>query len=1331
MLNEDEKDTILLRSKYSRQKDYWLDRLSGNIAPTEIPNGYDKSSAPGEKTGRINIDMSHDTSFQLIRLCKGSDLSLYVFLLAVVKLLIYRYTFETDVIVISPINQDSATHLTRQLNHLVFLRNRVESHLSFKEWILRVSQSVWEAYENQDYPYDMLIDSLLSSSKSGKPPLHLISKIQCSMDNIHDLDITESIPSSFCFRFCRCKNQIKIHILFDSDKYNNSEGEQVTRHFSSLLESCMKDVNARLTDISFLTEGEKHQLTVDFNNNPGNFSKTKSIHHLICEVAKKRPDAVAIGDSDQDITYKYMVESACALAEHLQKRGIDRDRLVGISLDRSPRMVIGILATWISRGGYIPINPHSPPQRISEILNDSQASVLITESIHVHEDFIPGNDSLLFPFDKYLSCHGNHRKSGPGKQDQLKKSNFNMNSLSYVIYTSGSTGRPKGVMVEHMGMMNHIAAKVHDLQLTGDSIVAQNASSTFDISVWQFFTALTLGGKTVIFPDECVLQPINLVSNIINRRVTVLEVVPSYLMVILECLDLNFQELKSLRYLVVTGETLKQNLVKRWFEKYPGIMMVNAYGPTEASDDITHLKMKGVPEETRVPIGRPVRNLNIYIVDKHQHLCPVGAKGEIWVSGVGVGRGYLNDTGKTSDAYIKDPFKGHSDTRLYRTGDIGRWLSNGRIEFFGRLDHQVKIRGFRIELGDVEVQITRHPSINEAVVIVKQRTESGSEPYLCAFFAAQDNVNDQSLRAYLSERLPGYMVPEQLVKLSKMPVTENGKIDRKALAQMDTETDLNREIVAPRNQLEEKLCSIWAALLKKPHQDISVHDNFFTAGGNSLKATMLTTVMHKEFSVLIPLKKIFQYPSIEELSRYLKEAKKDTHESIPAVEQKEYYPLSSAQKRLFILTQLDKGSIAYNLPMVMTAKGEIDKTRLEDTFKKLLQRHENLRTSFITVKGEPFLKIHDTINFAMQTIEEFDDLEINRTIDQFIKPFDLAFAPLMRFGMIKVANNKHLLIFDKHHIITDGISMGKFIQEFMMVYEEHEIEPLKIQYKDYSEHQDLMKRKGVLKRQRDFWLKEFESGIPVVDLPTDFERPPALNFEGERLEFSINSQNTEAIKNLSATTGSTLFMVLLSIFYVLLSRLTGNKDITVGTYSSGRTHADLEDVIGFFVNTLPLRMVLDGHKSFQEFIKTVSRKTMRAFENQDFQFEDLVEGLSVKRRKNRNPLFDIIFMLQNMDMPEITIPHLTLSEYPYSNKTSKFDVTFMGMETRGEIHFQLEYNTRLFKRETVERMITYYRNILEMVIENPDTKISGINVRGQTRIREKVLARFYDDLECE
>ncbi len=927
------------------------------------------------------------------------------------------------------------------------------------------------------------------------------------------------------------------------------------------------------------------------------------------------------------------------------------------------------------------------------------------------------------------------------------------NNLAYIIYTSGSTGVAKGVLIRHNNLVNQVTGLVKRFGLDVSYHYLLLAAFTFDVSVMHIFLPLITGAKLFLIPDEVKKDTLKLWRFIQDKQIDLLNIVPAFMKALLD----NMEKKKiSFRYLFVGGDVFDHELYKNLKETFKVGKIINIYGPTETTINAALYECEPgkIDKYTRIPIGKPLTNYRFYILDKNLNLVPVGVGGELCISGPGVARGYLNWPELTFEKFYlrrpggallegtgKDPMllayhhlHQYPITPLpyypiYMTGDQARWLPDGNIEFLGRLDLQVKIRGFRIEPAEIEKQLLKHKEIKNAVVLVKHDT--GGEKYLHAYVVSPlDNLEESELKKFLSEKLPEYMIPTFFIKLKKIPLTPSGKVDKSALP--DHETRLSSTYAAPRDEREKALVGLWADVVGADKNTIGIDSDFFELGGHSLKATILIARIHKTLEVKIPMVELFRNPTIRGLSQYLRETEKEKHTAIEASEKKEYYPVSSGQKRLYLIQHMDLKGTTYNMPEMYISEDDINKDKLMGTFKKLIERHESLRTSFEFAGGQPIQYIHDHVEFELEYYDlekvkvkaEVEESEETRglaplpkepaaaIINSFIRPFDLSIAPLIHVGLLK-EENKHILMIDMHHIISDGISHAVLAKDFISLYAGEELPALRLHYKDFTHWQNNLIYSGEMRKQEQYWLKEFAGDIPELNLPLDYARQEMQSFEGTDIGFEISSNETTVLRDLSKKENATLFIVLLAIYNVLLSKLSGQEDIIVGTGTAGRRHADLEKVIGMFVNTLALRNYPVEEKTFREFLLEVRDRTLQAFENQDYLFEELVEKVAKKRDLSRNPLFDTVFQVQNMGDEAVDssiIEKFTLKLRPYGHEynISKFDM-FWGCTGTGErLQFFVNYRTKLFERETIERYISYFKEIVSEVTDNSEIKIKDI-----------------------
>ncbi|NLD46803.1 MAG: amino acid adenylation domain-containing protein, partial [Clostridiaceae bacterium] len=727
--------------------------------------------------------------------------------------------------------------------------------------------------------------------------------------------------------------ELLVRFTFNDLVYDREFAERVSNHLKELASKVIKDSDIVISQMQIITDEEKKQMLEALDRNKRDYDFSKPLHRIFEDWAETCPEKEAIIYEDKKINYLELNQKANRLGHYLSKAGIGTDDLVGVLLQRTPLMMEGIIGIWKAGGAYIPMDVKYPTERKLSILKDAQSKAVITLSMYCDKEFEEQYKGKIIKLDLI------EEELQKESTDNLNKE-VDISALAYCIFTSGSTGKPKGTMIEHLGMLNHIFAQREDINLDESLIFAQNANQCFDISVWQFFGSLVLGGTTAIYRDELVLEVNNFINRIIHDKVTLLEVVPSYLNVMMDFIEENSIKFDFLKYLIITGEASNPAIVKRWFKLCPGIRMVNAYGPAEASDDISqHIMDHYDAASNSVSIGKPLANIRIYILDRKMNLCPVGVTGEICVAGIAVGRGYINNPEKTAEVFVKDVYA-KEEARLYKTGDLGRWLPDGNIEFFGRKDYQVKIRGFRIELGEIESKLAEHADIEEVAVI--DREDAKGSKYLCAYFTSSRSIAAQELKEHLAVFLPQYMIPSHFMQLLEMPLSANGKIDRKGLPEPE---ENESSYIAPESDTEKALADIWREILGV--ERVGIDDNFFELGGHSLKASVLVLRIHRDLDVEMPLKQVFERPTIRGIAEYITKGVKGSYEVIEPVEKKDWYPLSSAQKRLYLLDLLeDRNSTSYNMTAVLHVEGRLDLIRLEETFKTLVRRHDAFRTCF-------------------------------------------------------------------------------------------------------------------------------------------------------------------------------------------------------------------------------------------------------------------------------------------------------------------------------------------------------------------------------------------------
>ncbi|MFC0215901.1 non-ribosomal peptide synthase/polyketide synthase [Paenibacillus chartarius] len=1247
--------------------------------------------------------------------CQEHNLGILTLFLAVLYTYCYRLTGHQD-LVLGTFFANRTNAKEKQLPGMFVsttpMRVLLEPEADFISFARNVFKEQMLVLRHQKYPYN----SILNDIKTRRPDVNSLFGLTLEyvvmgwqekdgMSYVaqqhfvgHEInDLAVSVKDRYD------TGELQIAIDYRKEMFSSEDIHRICRHLLMLVEDAVVHPDKKLAELELCPPEEKRLILEQFNATDADMEPGLTTIAAFERQVERVPERIAVKCGDARVTYRELNERANRLARALAARGVGRDDRVAILLDRKPLMVECILAIWKAGGAYVPVDPEYPQQRILDMISDSGARVVLTES-----GFVTGELK-----DALSACEFYELDLAAAELEQLSAANLDVvvapEQLAYMIYTSGSTGKPKGAMLEHAGMLNHIDAMVEELCMDEWCVMAQNAPHCFDISVWQFVTALTLGGTTAIYPNELILNPRAFIAEVEQDGVTVLEVVVSFMAALLE-MELDVK-LSALRYLLVTGEAAKPHLVRRWFERYTHVKVVNAYGPTEACDDITLHILDRAPESEVMPIGKPVRNLKVYVVDERMNLMPIGVVGELCVSGIGVGRGYMNDPEKTAKAFREDPFRQERGVRLYKTGDLARWLPDGTLEYMGRIDHQVKIRGHRIECGDIEARLMKHEAIKETLVI--DRTDDGGNKYLCAYLTGARELSPAELREFVAAELPNYMVPSYFIQLEAFPLTPNGKIDRRALPVPDhTAGGSATEYAAPRTELEHKLAAIWQSVLGVDR--VGVHDHYFELGGDSLKAMLIMAGIYKQFGVELPLRELFEKLTVAglagSLERILQDPGTNRYEPIAPVERQELYPVSSAQKRMYLLNLMeDESSLAYNMPGMIAIDGPLEIDRLNGAMQALVNRHESLRTSFVMVDGVPFQKVHDQAELDIPYIEATEE-QLRGISDSFIRPFDLTVAPLLRLQLVKLGEERHSLFIDMHHIISDGVSVQMFLQQFSALYRGLELPELKVQYKEYSAWHNRLLESDALREQEAYWLKQFAGELPVLDLPTDNPRPPMQSFEGDRFWFHAGAELTEAVRQAAAKTGTTTYMVLLAAYQVLLHKYTSQEDIVVGTPIAGRTHPDTEGIFGMFVNSLAVRAFPKPELTFAEFVQNIKGTLFEAYERQEYPLDVLIERLDLGRDTSRNPLFDTMFVHLANDIVDIEFDGLKFKIHELDEGISKFDLLIEALEWTDNIRFKLQFCTALFRKETMDRLAVHYVNVLRAVTMDPNVTLGSIDM---------------------
>ncbi|PUA38789.1 non-ribosomal peptide synthetase, partial [Paenibacillus elgii] len=1272
-----------MKIAFERETAFWNKVFEGEEnPPTALTYSKAQKQAPA-LVRTMSTALSKEVSERIIQMSKGAPLPAYMILLTGVQSLLYKYTSSSSILVGMPV-VSKPNENRRPVNQLVILREEVRDDSTFKALLGEAKNSVTSAINHQNVPFRLMTERLELQYADGVPVVNTL----VALKQLHITDYRQSAVSDVLFEFELDKDEVRLHLTYNGNLYTESFIAQAVDHLNRLFSVVLFQPDLALGQADLLSEAEKHQLLDAFNKTGTDYPRDTTIHRLFEEQAERRPDAVAVTFEDRQLTYGELNERANRLARTLRNAGVQADQLVGLMVERSLEMIVGIMGILKAGGAYVPIDPEYPEERIRYMLEDSGTQVLLSQG-HLQERVSFSGTWIRLDDEAAYHEDGSNLESVNGPEH-----------LTYVIYTSGTTGKPKGNLTTHRNIIR-VVKNTNYIDITEQDKLLQLSSYSFDGSTFDIFGALLNGAKLVLVPKETVLDVAKLAGLIEEQQISVMFITTAFFNVLV---DMNPDCLRHARAVLFGGERASVSHVRKALGHLGPGKIKNVYGPTESTVFATTYDVHEVEDgAVSVPIGGPISNTAIYIVDGQNKLQPIGVAGELCVAGDGLARGYLNRPDLTAEKFADNPFA--PGERMYRTGDLARWLPDGTIEYVGRIDDQVKIRGFRIELGEIEAHLLKLDAIEKATVVVRE--SANGEKQLCAYYVEDRSLSANEIRNTLSQELPSYMLPSYFVQLERMPLTTNGKIDRRALPAPEESMETGVEFVEPRTELEAGIVNIWKEILKI--EKISVKDSFFELGGHSLRATTMVSRLHKELNISLPLRDVFRYPTVEKLAEAIGGMGEQAYSSIPAAEAREYYPLSSAQKRLYILHQLEGAEQSYNLPGVTLLEGALDRNRLEEAFRALIARHETLRTGIEMVGGEPMQRIYPEVEFAVEHIRANEE-EADAAVKQFIRAFDLAKPPLLRVGLIELAPERHLLMFDMHHIVSDGISMDVLVEEFARLYGGEELPALRIQYKDYAVWQQSEAQKEQLKRQEAYWLEVFRGELPVLEMPTDYARPAVQSYAGNALRFELDAQKREGLQRIASENGATLYMVLLAAYTILLQKYTGQEDVVIGTPIAGRTHGDLQPLIGMFVNTLAIRNYPVADKTFLSYLDEVKETTLGAFERQDYPFEELVDKLKLARDLSRNPLFDTMFTLQNTENKEFHLPGLQLTPYPVEEHTAKFDLSLDIMESGDGFLCGIEYATALYKRETIERMAKHFEQLLTAIVNDPAAKIASLGI---------------------
>ncbi|MBP2000047.1 tyrocidine synthetase-3 [Paenibacillus shirakamiensis] len=1309
-------------------ENYWREQCQGEWPTLELPTDAPRPPVKSSHGETFDVYVNADVLADVHKLAAESGATPFMVLLSAYYTFLAHYTGAEDIAVGTPIagrNRREFEAIAGMFTGTIALRAYPCADKPFRIFLSEVKALATGAYAHADYPFEEIVQWVDRRDASRNPlfdtmfimqNLGLSSTSSEHLSYRHERFAHHTAKYDLMIQAVEENARLRLVVEYNTDLYHKETAERFLRHYVQLLRTITICPDTPLGDIDMLTQEERGYL-LTLGRKEADFSAPRCLHECFKEQALAHPDALAVSCGESSLTYLELDRRSDRLALTLQTQGVGRGSVVAVMMERSIPMLTAMLAVMKAGGAYMPVDPHYPEERIVYMLEDSGAKLVC----------IDGLDSM-----KSTVCIPSFIQKIDLSDDTVLLAEMEVDRLSlsdptdpmYVIYTSGSTGQPKGVVVSHLSFYNFgcsLKQFFQDQYGPKDRCLSLTNIS-FDVSVAELWMPLMYGACTVLYPEPKWLDPRRIAEIITEEQITFAYLPPSLLKEVARCLTESPAAL-HLDKMLVGVEPILDDTLELYTKLNPSIQIMNGYGPTEATICSTMYPYKpGAYRGAYVPIGGPMHNAEIYILGYGGQLAPIGVAGELYIAGRCLADGYLNNPDLTSERFIPHPYReGHV---MYRTGDIAKWLPDGHAMYVARIDQQVKIRGVRIELNEVRSQLLSLPEIEDAIVVVHMQKDEDKE--LCAYIVTSgQTLSSREWRMKLKEKLPEAMIPSFLMEMDAIPLTPNGKVDRSALPEPIKGMSTQENKTLPTDEMEQRIAVIWREVLGETIEPIGIYDDFFELGGHSLKAAVLASRLQQLTGAVIPLSLLFERTTISEMATWIKEHKEQegasgTSRSIPKAEPRALYPMSLAQRRQFMMQMLAGDATMYHVPFALRLQGILDIDRLEHAFTELIARHEILRTSFHMIQDEFSQKIHAPYAFKVEVLNHWMDMqeeilshtelnlsEVTKRMNTFQRPFHLDNLPMLRVGLIELSAKDHLLLLDMHHIITDGVSAGILVKELSQLYAGKDVPELRVQYRDYAVWQ---MDHSTDQEHEEYWMDIFKGNTSVLQLPTDRPRPMIPSYKGHRHRFRLDKQTTANVRTLARESKTTLYTVLLGAFAALLAKYSGQDDIIVGTPAAGRTHADTQDIIGMFVNTLALRIRPERDKSIGVYIKELHHHVIDALSHQIYPFEALVQGLHIDVDSSRNPLFDVMFILQNMDRVAMDAGGLTFAEIPIDTGTSKFDLTLEAIERDTEIELHFEYATELFQEETVLRLAESYTMLVQQMC------ISSIRTIGELEL---------------
>ncbi|OIN52091.1 non-ribosomal peptide synthase/polyketide synthase [Pseudomonas costantinii] len=1304
-----------------RQLAYWTVQLAGRQPVLELPTDFARPAVMSYRGARLALNLDAELAGQLKHMAQREGVSLFMILLASYQALLHRYSGQTDIRVGVPTANRNRVETERLIGFFVntqVLKGDVQAQDAFRTLLQQVKQTALDAQAHQDLPFEQLVEALQPERNLSHSPLFQVMFNHRTQGEAGDGPVgalkveglrwdTHSAQFDLTLETVEHPGGLSAALIYATDLFGVDSVTRMAGHWQNLLRGIVADPTQRIGELPLFDATERQAQLNDWNHTAAPMPEAGFVHQLFEAQAARTPDAAALVIDGQRLSYGQLNAQANQLAAKLRSLGVGADVLVGIAVERSPQMLIGLLAILKAGGAYLPLDPAFPQDRLAYMIEDSGIELLLTQAVLLNQLPVPDGVQALV-----LDQPGDWL-AGFASDDQSQA--LDPEHLAYAIYTSGSTGQPKGVMVRHAALTNFVASMAEAPGMSRQDRALSLTTFSFDIFGLEVYVPLMVGACIVLTGQEVAQDPYAVLALIEAEQVNVVQATPSTWRMLLD--NENAQALRGCKCLC-GGEALPQELAVRMLAL--GGEVWNLYGPTETTIWSALHQLHG--QSAQPWLGGPIANTSLYIVGADLMPVPYGVAGELLIGGEGLARGYFQRPALTAERFVAHPFSTAGE-RLYRTGDLVRRRADGIIEYLGRIDHQVKIRGFRIELGEIEARLLEQDAVREAAVLAQ---DAPGGQALVAYVVPSVDLDSldaegqgqlrERLNAQLKVNLPDYMVPGHMVLLARFPLTPNGKLDRKQLPAPDA-SQWQKTYVAPQTPEQQAVAAIWAEVLNVPQVGLS--DNFFELGGHSLLATQVVSRIRQRLQLQVPLRLLFAHNTLQAFVEAMSAAATGDAAVIPRISREQTLELSFAQQRQWFLWQLEPTSSAYHIPAALRLRGDLDRAALQQSFDALVERHESLRTRFVLDAERPVQLIDAPTPVAIRyetAVSAQDEGHLRGLIEAETRQlFDLQRGPLLRVKLLQLAADDHVLILTQHHIVSDAWSMRVMVDDLMQLYrgfsggQSVALPVLPIQYADYGHWQRQWLAAGEQQRQLAYWTAQLGGEQPILELPTDHPRPAQQSYRGARLPVVLEPSLVDGLKRLAQQQHSTLFMLLLASLQTLLHRYSGQNDIRVGVPVANRNRTETEGLLGFFVNTQVLKADIEGGVRFDQLLSQVKQRALEAQAHQDLPFEQLVELLAPVRDLSHTPLFQVMFNHASEGRAEVkSLPGLNLEQLTWESGTAQFDLSLDTFEYDDGLSAALSYATDLFEPATIVRLGEHWLNLLRAIVANPTQRIAQL-----------------------